>query len=408
MKRPGLTIVLTILTSLSLAGFAVNAHPQERPATTQTPEAPQPGPLQEPLPRWPKRIGAGLQVVADLTVAPLTYSGPCPASVTLKGYISVNEATSAQYRFIRSNSIPTEPITLTFEKPERREVSTVWHIGSSPSLSAFSETALLEVIYPLNRKIQSNAVVVKGACTSRRPPTAELLPAAQRDTQRVLAESLPSGPVLKQGPLAAELPSPVPAGKPGVLPAGPFPEPPAGPSIPTGKPDVSPTGPFPEPPTGRGPTVPGDISCVTFNPSTATILRTGGTWTVVDGPLELFSFALDKIEAENALAIVKHYNMDQSCFLGGPAPSFHYMLAGGSAPVGSFRGEDCGQPFDPATISVQQIKDSWKLVDGTKALFDFGPKKNEADQALAIVKKHGFTRSCMMARGKVYFLYFRK
>jgi len=147
--------------------------------------------------------------------------------------------------------------------------------------------------------------------------------------------------------------------------------------------------------------------CISFNPDTTTIEQISFGWRVVDGNQVIFGFDFDKTEAMIALATIKHYKMTQSCFVGRPRPSFHYMLAGGSAPVGSFRPTDCS-PFNLATTNVRQINGSWKVADGSKELFDFGEKKDEADQTMAIIKKYGFVYSCMIAKGKVEYVYMHK
>ncbi len=147
--------------------------------------------------------------------------------------------------------------------------------------------------------------------------------------------------------------------------------------------------------------------CISFNPDTTTMEQTSFGWRVMDGSQVVFGFDFDKTEAMIALATIKHYKMTQSCFVGRPGPSFHYMLAGGSAPVGSFRPIDCS-PFNPVTTNVRQMNGRWKVADGSKELFDFGEKKDEADQTMAIIKKYGFTYSCMIAKGKVEYIYMHK
>jgi hypothetical protein len=83
------------------------------------------------------------------------------------------------------------------------------------------------------------------------------------------------------------------------------------------------------------------------------------------------------------------------------------MLVSGNAPVGALGGEDCVS-FNPATTTVQQIKGSWKVVDGSHWMFDFGANKAEAEQTLAIIKKYGFTHSCFVGRPGPSFTYLRK
>ncbi len=151
----------------------------------------------------------------------------------------------------------------------------------------------------------------------------------------------------------------------------------------------------------------GKEDCVSFNPATTTVSQIQGIWKVGDGSHWLFDFGARKDEADKTLAIIKNYNMDRSCFVGRPQPSFSYMLISGAPPVGPFAGEDC-VPFNPAAISVQQIKGDWKIVEGSSWLFSFGPNKAEADQTLAIIKKYGFTRSCFVGRPGPSFTYMRK
>ncbi|MCP3898264.1 MAG: hypothetical protein GY707_00865 [Desulfobacteraceae bacterium] len=147
--------------------------------------------------------------------------------------------------------------------------------------------------------------------------------------------------------------------------------------------------------------------CISFNPTTTTVQRINSDWKIVDGSHWMFSFGNKKTEAEKALAIIKHYRMNRSCFVGRPNPSFTYLKVGSAAPAGSFAGEDC-LAFDPNNIIVKQISGDWKIVDGSHWIFSFGSKKAEADQALAIIKKYGFTSTCYVGRPGPSFKYLRK
>lgn len=147
--------------------------------------------------------------------------------------------------------------------------------------------------------------------------------------------------------------------------------------------------------------------CVSFDPATTTVAKRKGNWKVVDGSHWLFDFGSKRKEARQTLRIIKHYKMDRSCFVGRPDPSFQYMLVPDGAPEGSMRREDCVS-FNPGAIAVKKISGSWKIVDGSHWIFDFGSKKNEANQAYAIIKKYGFTRSCFVGRPQASFEYLRK
>jgi hypothetical protein len=147
--------------------------------------------------------------------------------------------------------------------------------------------------------------------------------------------------------------------------------------------------------------------CVSFNPTTTTVTQIGGTWKVVDGNAWLFDFNTDAPAADSTLAIIKHYNMNQSCFIGRPAPSFTYMLVSESAPSGPLAGEDC-IAFNPASVAVASIGGRWKVVDGSHWLFDFSTNKSEADQALEVIRTYGFSQTCFVARPNPSFSYLRK
>ncbi|MBZ5523331.1 MAG: C13 family peptidase [Acidobacteriia bacterium] len=147
--------------------------------------------------------------------------------------------------------------------------------------------------------------------------------------------------------------------------------------------------------------------CVSFNPATTTTGQVTGRWKVMDGGHLLFDFGSNSAEASRTLAIIKHYNMNQSCFVGRPNPSFQYMLISGNSPVGAMAGEDCVS-FNPATTTVSNVGGTWKVVDGNHAMFNFGSNKPEADQTLEVIKKHGFTQSCFVGRPNPSFSYLRK
>ncbi len=147
--------------------------------------------------------------------------------------------------------------------------------------------------------------------------------------------------------------------------------------------------------------------CVSFNPETTTVQNINTSWKIVDGSHWMFDFGSNETEARQALSIIKNYNMNQSCFVGRPQPSFSYLLKSGTAPAGAYTGEDC-VPFNPQTATVQNINNSWKIVDGSHWMYDFGSNETEARQALSIIKKYGFTQSCFVGRPGPSFTYLRK
>ncbi len=58
--------------------------------------------------------------------------------------------------------------------------------------------------------------------------------------------------------------------------------------------------------------------------------------------------------------------------------------------------EDC-TGFTPGNLQVVNVRGSWKIVDGSHWIADFGPNRAEADGALAMIRRYGFT--CNVLRG---------
>jgi hypothetical protein len=162
----GSMIVAMVLTCVMLAGYTVDGHSQEKsniPGGLVVQQAPK----MEELYTNPRLKRHGFVVVADLNVTPLAYKGLCPAVFTLKGQIYANRPMTVLYRIIRSDNAPMKPIALIFEKEERKEITHTWQIGDPAKSSALNEWALIEAVYPLNIKIRSNAVFLRGSCTNQ-------------------------------------------------------------------------------------------------------------------------------------------------------------------------------------------------------------------------------------------------
>jgi len=147
--------------------------------------------------------------------------------------------------------------------------------------------------------------------------------------------------------------------------------------------------------------------CVSFNPATSRVALIGGRWKIVDGNHLMFDFGTKRAEAQRAFAIIRHYRMNRSCFVGRPNPSFRYLLVSRNPPSGAMSGEDC-VAFNPRNAVVRRISGRWKIVDGNHWMFDFGANRVEAEQSLQIIKKYGFTRSCFVGRPGPSFTYLRR
>ena len=157
----------------------------------------------------------------------------------------------------------------------------------------------------------------------------------------------------------------------------------------------------------KAPEPSGTGDCVSFDPATVSIHKEKGKWKIIEGDHWLFDFGPNRAAAHQSLNVIRHYRMDRTCFVGRPDPLFSYMLAKGGSPSGAMAGEDC-VAFDPKTIRVSKLQGSWKIVSGRRWLFDFGQNQTEAQQAIAVIRRYGFSQSCFVGRPNADFTYLRR
>jgi len=112
-----------------------------------------------------------------------------------------------------------------------------------------------------------------------------------------------------------------------------------------------------------------------------------------------------------ALDIVRHYKIDQKCWLGvkGKTTLTPYFLVSGKAPAGPYPEENC-QTFDPKRLVLKigtgsprdRNEPCWWLMDGDKRIYECAwgdDAKTKAEWLLKAINKYGFTHYCSRVRG---------
>lgn len=153
------------------------------------------------------------------------------------------------------------------------------------------------------------------------------------------------------------------------------------------------------------PAPPADEDCLAFRTAGVSLSRDGSAWLLTDGTSRMKTFDVEQ-EGEQALGIIRNYGMDSRCFVGRPDPSIEYWLAGGRAPEGAMRGEDC-IAFNPETLDLIESGGTWFLANGRSRMMAF-PDENEGREGRAIIRRWGFTQMCYVGRPNASFTYFRR
>lgn len=145
--------------------------------------------------------------------------------------------------------------------------------------------------------------------------------------------------------------------------------------------------------------------CITHNVASLSLVNRGGTggWTITDGRSLMFSFGSNKAEGEAALAIIRKYGFDRTCYVGRPNASMTYLLAGTSSASGAHGSEDC-IAFNRNNLSVERVGSQWRLTDGRSSMKMF-PNNSEAQQAVDAINRHRFNRQCYVGRPGPSFTY---
>ena len=104
----------------------------------------------------------------------------------------------------------------------------------------------------------------------------------------------------------------------------------------------------------------------------------------------LKDFGRREADARQALRLIRELRLNQHGTIGDPRPSLEYWLTDGRPPRGPATGLHT-LPIDAASLRVEQTQTQWVVRDNQHVLFNFGEEENDARQALAVIRKYGFT-----------------
>ncbi len=113
-------------------------------------------------------------------------------------------------------------------------------------------------------------------------------------------------------------------------------------------------------------------------------------WNLLAGGVWLKDFGRREGDARAALRTIQSLRLTQRGTIGKPMPVMEYWLADGQAPQG-FVGAGRVETLDLSSLRVEDVGGEWALRDNRHRLFSFGPHRDEAEQALAVIHKYGFT-----------------
>jgi hypothetical protein len=208
----------------------------------------------------------------------------------------------------------------------------------------------------------------------------------------------PQPPVTPPGPVSPGLPASPGAPRalpPGVLPKQPFIVPPS--AVPQGA-YVPPPATQPGLPEGTNPLTPRDVPLpfpeekLPLDGSRVTMKRDAGSWQVWNGPRLFRDLGASENDAKDLVRSLHAMHATEWVTIGGAArPVVEYGLVNGLPSVVA------GFPknvlhIDLQKVRVEAVKGVWCLRDDDHIHFNFGLRRQDADQTLAVIRKYGFNR----------------
>lgn len=122
-----------------------------------------------------------------------------------------------------------------------------------------------------------------------------------------------------------------------------------------------------------------------------TLRRVNNTWQVWAGQRVFRDVGDNEAVGKEVIRLVRDLKPNEWVGIGGPRPVVEYGLIQGRPSVAAGFPQQV-VPIDLATARVEAVKGVWCLRDDDSILFNFGGKRTDADQALAVVRKYGFNR----------------
>ncbi|MBX9585490.1 MAG: hypothetical protein K2X87_34725 [Gemmataceae bacterium] len=125
-----------------------------------------------------------------------------------------------------------------------------------------------------------------------------------------------------------------------------------------------------------------------------TVTRADGVWRV-GSPGRVILATADEHAARAAARVLRDLRPTEWVRVGSPKPVVEYGLRGGK-PVKVAGFPRHVVPLDLATARVEQVRGVWVVRDAANIVFNCGPHKADAEQALAVARKYGFNRVGMV------------
>ncbi|MFO0925759.1 MAG: hypothetical protein U0736_01820 [Gemmataceae bacterium] len=163
-------------------------------------------------------------------------------------------------------------------------------------------------------------------------------------------------------------------------------------------PPVIPPGLVEQAPTMAAQVAPTGETLRTFDPQQVRVGWINRRWVLVHNSEVLKDFGPNEYDARIALRLIHELQLTQVGTVGAPNPVIEYWLSHGQPPRAIPRSTLRTVSLDPSRLRVEQVAGQWCVREGTRTLSCFGPNRAEAERAVAVFTRYGFTQAVLVGQ----------
>jgi hypothetical protein len=140
-----------------------------------------------------------------------------------------------------------------------------------------------------------------------------------------------------------------------------------------------------------------------FDPMQVQLRQEKGRWQLLAGQEVLKDFGYQETEAMFALHVIRYYRLNERITVGEKDTGIEFWLSFGQAPRGRMPGQQT-ITFAPQQLRVIALGHDYWITDGRYRYFRFR-RAEDAEQAIAIIQRYGFTQVGVIGRPQPIMLY---
>lgn len=128
-----------------------------------------------------------------------------------------------------------------------------------------------------------------------------------------------------------------------------------------------------------------------IDPNGLSARRVGDRWAVVNGFVTVRDFGADHAAADEFVKVLRDLRPTDWGTVGTARVVVEYGLTSGSAQQPAFTPKT-SVSIDPASLRVESVRGVWVVRDDDNILLNFGKEKEDAEQAVGVIRKYQFNR----------------